>query len=70
MHVFSHPSSHPSLPPLLCFPLLFIIGALGIHKAPIAGHVGDGNFHCIAVFDAGDGDEVARVHELSSSLAT
>eukprot|EP01147_Barroeca_monosierra_P010492 gene10492-2622_t len=37
--------------------------------APIAGHVGDGNFHCIAVFNHHCEDEVARVKQLSSALA-
>jgi D-lactate dehydrogenase (cytochrome) len=30
----------------------------------VVGHVGDGNFHVIPVFDAGDPAEVARVRNL------
>ncbi|XP_020312113.1 putative D-lactate dehydrogenase, mitochondrial [Oncorhynchus kisutch] len=36
---------------------------------PIAGHVGDGNFHCIMVMDPNDQDEVIRVHEFTERLA-
>lgn len=36
--------------------------------APIVGHVGDGNFHVIPVFDAADADEVARVHAFLDRL--
>ncbi|KAM9302339.1 putative D-lactate dehydrogenase, mitochondrial [Gastrophryne carolinensis] len=36
---------------------------------PIAGHVGDGNFHCIMVLDPGDEDEVRRVQEFTNRLA-
>ncbi|MEE6499611.1 hypothetical protein FKM82_003514 [Ascaphus truei] len=36
---------------------------------PIAGHVGDGNFHCIMVLDLGDKDEVRRVKEFTDRLA-
>ena len=38
--------------------------------APIVGHVGDGNFHVIAVFDEGDPAEVARVRGLLDRLVT
>ncbi|KAM8946030.1 putative D-lactate dehydrogenase, mitochondrial [Pelodytes ibericus] len=36
---------------------------------PIAGHVGDGNFHCIMVLDLGDKDEVSRVKAFTDRLA-
>ncbi|KAG7281566.1 hypothetical protein CRUP_007600 [Coryphaenoides rupestris] len=35
---------------------------------PIAGHVGDGNFHCIMVLDPDDTDEVQRVHQFTERL--
>lgn len=37
--------------------------------APIAGHVGDGNFHCIMVVDPEDQDELHRVHLFTQRLA-
>jgi D-lactate dehydrogenase (cytochrome) len=43
------------------------IAATGL-VAPIVGHVGDGNFHVIAVFDAEDQAEVARVRGLLDRL--
>ncbi|KAM3870025.1 putative D-lactate dehydrogenase, mitochondrial [Diretmus argenteus] len=36
---------------------------------PIAGHVGDGNFHCLIVLDPADPDEVQRVHLFTERLA-
>ncbi|XP_018431075.1 PREDICTED: probable D-lactate dehydrogenase, mitochondrial [Nanorana parkeri] len=36
---------------------------------PIAGHVGDGNFHCIIVLDVSDEEEVQRVAEFTDRLA-
>ncbi|KAM4017934.1 putative D-lactate dehydrogenase, mitochondrial isoform 3-T3 [Anomaloglossus baeobatrachus] len=36
---------------------------------PIAGHVGDGNFHCIMVLDLGDEREVRKVKEFTDRLA-
>lgn len=36
---------------------------------PIAGHVGDGNFHCLMVVDPRDQDEMHRVHLFTERLA-
>ncbi|XP_069595752.1 probable D-lactate dehydrogenase, mitochondrial isoform X1 [Ranitomeya imitator] len=36
---------------------------------PIAGHVGDGNFHCIMVLDLSDKQEVRKVKEFTDRLA-
>uniref|UniRef100_A0A8C5EIS9 Probable D-lactate dehydrogenase, mitochondrial n=1 Tax=Gouania willdenowi TaxID=441366 RepID=A0A8C5EIS9_GOUWI len=36
---------------------------------PIAGHVGDGNFHCLMVLDPNDPDELQRVHLFTERLA-
>ena len=35
----------------------------------VVGHVGDGNFHVITVFNTKDPEEVNRVHEFSTILA-
>jgi len=43
------------------------IAACGL-VAPIVGHVGDGNFHVIPVFDAGDSGEVTRVRGMLDRL--
>jgi len=43
------------------------IAASGL-TAPIVGHVGDGNFHVLAVFDAGDEAEAGRVRGLLDRL--
>jgi len=45
------------------------IAASGL-VAPIVGHVGDGNFHVIPVFDASDPADVARVQLLLDRLVT
>ncbi|CAJ0965239.1 unnamed protein product [Ranitomeya imitator] len=37
---------------------------------PIAGHVGDGNFHCIMVLDLSDKQEVRKVKEFTDRLAS
>ncbi len=37
--------------------------------APIVGHVGDGNFHCLMLVDASDQKEIQLAHELSARLA-
>ncbi|XP_067357710.1 probable D-lactate dehydrogenase, mitochondrial isoform X2 [Channa argus] len=36
---------------------------------PIAGHVGDGNFHCVMVVDPNNPEELHRVHLFSERLA-
>lgn len=36
---------------------------------PIAGHVGDGNFHCLIVVDPNDKDELHRLHLFTDRLA-
>ena len=36
--------------------------------APIVGHVGDGNFHCLLVFDQNDEAEVTRVTDFCTHL--
>lgn len=43
------------------------IAASGL-TAPIVGHVGDGNFHVIPVFDGADAEEVARVRAFLDRL--
>jgi D-lactate dehydrogenase (cytochrome) len=45
------------------------IAATGL-IAPIVGHVGDGNFHVLALFDPDDAGEVARVMGLHERLVT
>ncbi|GGI83546.1 oxidoreductase [Polymorphobacter multimanifer] len=42
--------------------------ALGL-VAPIVGHVGDGNFHMLVLFDPADPDERARADKLAASVS-
>jgi D-lactate dehydrogenase (cytochrome) len=37
--------------------------------APLVGHVGDGNFHMLLLFDPASPDERARAHRLSDTVA-
>jgi D-lactate dehydrogenase (cytochrome) len=37
--------------------------------APLVGHVGDGNFHMLLLFDPDSPEEQARAHELSDKIA-
>lgn len=40
-----------------------------VSSGPIAGHVGDGNFHCLMVVDPTDQEELQKVHLFSERLA-
>ena len=44
------------------------VARLGIVAAPLFGHVGDGNFHMLVVFDAADDADVARVKQLEAAV--
>ena len=44
------------------------IANIGILAAPIFGHVGDGNFHLLVLFDSGDDEDVAKVKLLEHRL--
>lgn len=37
-------------------------------RAPIVGHVGDGNFHCFLTFNASNADEVAEAGRLNDAM--
>jgi D-lactate dehydrogenase (cytochrome) len=41
---------------------------LGISAAPLFGHVGDGSFHLLPMFDSSDEDEVRRVKALEERM--
>ena len=36
--------------------------------APLVGHVGDGNFHLVLLYDPADADEVREARHINSSL--
>jgi len=38
-------------------------------EAPLVGHVGDGNFHMLLLFDPGSDEERAKAHALSDAVA-
>lgn len=44
------------------------LNELSITAAPIFGHVGDGNFHLLVMFDSEDARDVANVRELEHRL--
>jgi len=44
------------------------IRELGIAAAPIFGHVGDGNFHLLVMFDSADQQQVQNVKDLEHRL--
>ena len=37
--------------------------------APLVGHVGDGNFHLLVLFDPNDPEEKARANDLAERVA-
>ena len=37
--------------------------------APILGHVGDGNFHVLIMYDPADRDQLNRAQELADRMA-
>jgi hypothetical protein len=40
-----------------------------VSPAPIAGHVGDGNFHCLIALDFNNAEEIKTVKSFSAALA-
>ncbi|XP_028842463.1 putative D-lactate dehydrogenase, mitochondrial isoform X1 [Denticeps clupeoides] len=59
--------------PLSCLPEVVVATKKDLIRngltGPIAGHVGDGNFHCIMVLDPNDQEEVGQVHQFTERLA-
>ena len=41
---------------------------LGIVAAPIFGHVGDGSFHVLPMFDSSEPEQVDKVRELEATM--
>ena len=69
---------HQSLATDACVPITALAGVIEETKAeaeasgllcPIVGHVGDGNFHVMILFDAEDPAEAARAQALADSVA-
>ena len=42
---------------------------VAMYAAPIVGHVGDGNFHCLILLDPDDQEEVGVAKEVATKLA-
>jgi D-lactate dehydrogenase (cytochrome) len=71
------PAAGPSAPISACVPLSSLARCVeetladlqesGL-VAPVFGHVGDGNFHCVLLVDPGDPQEYRRAEELSTRL--
>jgi len=66
-----------AVPTDVCVPISHLAGCIGETRAdiaasglvaPIVGHVGDGNFHVLALFDPDDANEVDRVMRLHERL--
>jgi FAD/FMN-containing dehydrogenase len=45
------------------------INSICFFLAPLVGHVGDGNFHLLVLFDPNDAEEKARAKDLTERVA-